>query len=439
MPLPDTASRAATRVLAIYNLAGQVRVRPGLLHPLTGSFNLGRFARHVEAAGRLLPQVAALERIDPALFHIPAERPGARVRRVAACLATTPRHDGLLLLDVEFDAEPTTDDVADYLYATWRERARIRVGDVALLDWLSARLGGIVTEPSGPLAFGQNVHQCVFAGGRLARRLLRNNKAATPASPDVVGIVFRGTVAAKRGTDLDIRRPAALNNRGQTMVAHGRGVSLIAGWAEPVENAFGVAAAGLVNAAGVVRRIRLQSLEALEFNESAADTSASQVRGLITSLSERLNELQLDLSFGVEAYADATLMPELLVENYHSSLRSVAALPESLANTSRIVGRVAAVIESRHTMLGAAAQEYTERRDKIFATVVAIGSLLALPPALLLAYFGVNSSNVDPHRSIFDMGHYGLAYLAAWTPFIALVALAAIMRRRVPRNRLPPD
>jgi len=90
-------------------------------------------------------------------------------------------------------------------------------------------------------------------------------------------------------------------------------------------------------------------------------------------------------------------------------------------------------------MLGAAAQEYTERRDKIFATVVAIGSLLALPPALLLAYFGVNSSNVDPHRSIFDMGHYGLAYLAAWTPFIALVALAAIMRRRVPRNRLPPD
>jgi hypothetical protein len=146
LPLPDTASRAATRVLAIYNLAGQVRVRPAFLHPLTGSFNMGRFARHVEAANRLLPQVAALERTDPALFHIPAERPRARVRRVAASLATTPRHDGLLILDVELEGDPATDDVAEYLYATWRGRLQTRVGDVALLDWLSPRLGGIMTR-----------------------------------------------------------------------------------------------------------------------------------------------------------------------------------------------------------------------------------------------------------------------------------------------------
>jgi len=110
----------------------------------------------------------------------------------------------------------------------------------------------------------------------------------------------------------------------------------------------------------------------------------------------------------------------LLIESYHSSLRSVASLQESLANTSRIVDRVAAVIESRHSTLEASIQAYTERRDKALAALVAIFSLLALPPALLLAYFGTNSTNVDAGFSIFDLRHYGIAYLVVWLPFIAL-------------------
>jgi hypothetical protein len=238
-------------------------------------------------------------------------------------------------------------------------------------------------------------------------------------------------MSARRGADLGIRRPAALNNPGETMVAHGRGVSLLAGWGEPVENAFGMAAAGLVNAAGVVTRVRLQSLEALRVNEASAARTAPEIRALIADLSDRLEALRLDLSFGIEAYADVVLIPELLVESYHSSLRRVAALSESVANSSRIVERVAAVIDSRHAMLSASVQAYTERRDRIFAGAVAIGSLLALPPTLLLAYFGTNSTNVSQHFSIFDVRHYGIAYLVAWLPFVALVGGAAVMRRRI--------
>jgi hypothetical protein len=70
-----------------------------------------------------------------------------------------------------------------------------------------------------------------------------------------------------------------------------------------------------------------------------------------------------------------------------------------------IVDRVAAVTESRHATLEASIQAYTERRDKALAALVAIGSLLALPPTLLLAYFGTNSTNGDAHRSIFDLRH----------------------------------
>lgn len=314
----------------------------------------------------------ALSSFDPILVHL-----------LRAEKADYPRRDGLLILDVELAGQPGAPEVAEFLYATWRWRSELRVGDTGLLDWLARRLDQVRADGNKPLAFGQNLHQCVFAGGRLARQLLRRNRKSGMSSADVVTVVFRGTMSAKRGSDLGIRRPTALNNPGETVVAHGRGVSLITGWTEPVENAFGIAAAGLVNAAGVVNRVRLQSLEALRVNETSAAGSAPEIRTLIADLSDRLNQLRLDLSFGIEAYADVVLIPELLIESYHSSLRRVAALAESVANTSRIVDRVAAVIDSRHAMLSASVQAYTERRDKIFAGAIAIGTLLALPPLRL--------------------------------------------------------
>lgn len=430
-PLADTGARAATRVLAIYSLGGRLRIPADSTHSLAGHLDLGRFAHHTEATASLLPRATAWAGLEPGQFRLASGPFGVRLGRVAAALAITPRRDGLLLLDIELAGQPTAAEVAEFLYATWRRRSELRVGDAPLLGWLAGCFGQVRTDGGQPLTFGQNLHQCVFAGGRLARGLLRRNRRAGTSSPDVVAVVFRGTMSVKRGTDLGIRRPVALNNPGETMVAHGRGVSLMAGWAEPVENAFGIAVAGLVNAAGVVTRVRLQSFEALRVNEASAARTAPEIRALIADLSDRLDQLRLDLSFGIEAYADVVLIPELLVESYHSSLRRVAALSESVANTSRMVERVAAVIDSRHAMLSAAVQAYTERRDKIFAGAVAIGSLLALPATLLLAYFGTNSTNVNQHLSIFDVRHYGIAYLVAWLPFLALVGGAAVMRRRI--------
>lgn len=434
--LADSGPRARTRILAISNLGGRLRVPPEATHSLAGWLDLGRFAPHIESAASLLPQITDPVSIEAERFALGEGQSRARPALIAAAIATTPRRDGLLILDIELEKDPAAADVADFLYATWRWRSAMTVDGVVLLDWLAERLGNVATDAGGPLVFGQNQHQCVFAGGRLARGLLRRNRGAGQISPDVVTVVLRGTMAARRGSQLGIRRPATLNNPGETMVAHGRGVSLIAGWTEPVENAFGIAAAGLVNAAGVVSRVRLQSLEALRKNETSAARSPAEVRTLIADLSDRLNQLRLDLSFGIEAYADVVLIPELLIESYHSSLRQVAGLADSMSNTSRIVDRVAAVIDSRHAMLEASIQAYLERRDKVFAAVLAFVSLLALPATLLLAYFGINSTNVSSSYSIFNMRHYGVVYLVVWIPFIVLVAGAAIWRWRI-RPRMP--
>ncbi|MEU1046523.1 hypothetical protein ABZ400_15340 [Streptomyces sp. NPDC005897] len=256
---------------------------------------------------------------------------------------------------------------------------------------------------------------------------------------DVVTIVLRGTLDSGTGATLGIRRPETLNNAGQTMVAHGRGVSLIVGYAPPVENAFGLAAAGILTAVAAVHGVRRQAFEALELDRAAAVETTDDVRTLVAQLSRRLNDLQLDLSFSVEVYADTILIPELLVESFHSSLRDVSSLADALANTSRIVERVNAVLATRRVDLETASQRYAEDRDRVLAAVIAVGSLIALPPALLLAYFGVNSSDVDPDRSILDVRHYGVAYATAWLPFLLLIAVGLVARRRISLRLSAPE
>jgi hypothetical protein len=429
LPRSDAALRQHTRLLLIYNLTPQVQVGKDVLRPMTAGLELGRFTAHVHAAGRLLPQLVFSEEV-PDLSLAGAAADAAGVLRAKIMLAVTPRWDPLLFLDVEIGSQ-AAGDIAEVLFATWQDRASMRVGGAPVTDWLAGRANAMAPGRQMRLAFGRNVHQCVFPGRDLAQDLLAEHLPGTEVSPDTVTIVLRGTLDGQSGAALGIRRPEALNNPGQTMVAHGRGVSLIVGWAPAVENAFALAAAGILNAVAAVHRLRRLAFGALDLNESAVISSADDVRTLVEQLSGRLGALQLDLSFSVEAYADSILIPELLVESFHSSLRAASALAEGLANTSRIVERVESVLAGRRVVLESATQHHTERRDKVFTAVIAAGSVLALPPALLLAFFGVNSSNVNPHYSILDIHHYGVAYLLAWLPFVLLAAIGTVARRLI--------
>ncbi|GHB88670.1 hypothetical protein GCM10010348_02310 [Streptomyces anthocyanicus] len=440
MPRSDAAVRVRTRLLLMYHLTPQVHVPDDRLRPLSEALGLGRFTAHVEAAGLLLPRLVLHERVR----EITLPPNAARVDGADITLAVTPRQDPLLFVDVEVpDEAGDSDTIAETLYATWQDRSAIRVGGVPLTAWLDERLRayGLTdrTADRPPLAFGRNVHQSVFPGAALAGRLLAAHVPGDAVGQDVVTIVLRGTLDSGTGATLGIRRPETLNNAGQTMVAHGRGVSLIVGYAPPVENAFGLAAAGILTAVAAVHRIRRQAFAALELDRAAAVETTDDARALVAQLSHRLNDLQLDLSFSVEVYADTILVPELLVESFHASLRDVSSLADALANTSRIVERVNAVLATRRVGLETAAQQYAEDRDRVLAAVIAAGSLLALPPALLLAYFGVNSSDVDPSRSILDFQHYGVAYAIAWSPFLLLILVGLLARRRISLRLPAPD
>jgi hypothetical protein len=234
-----------------------------------------------------------------------------------------------------------------------------------------------------------------------------------------------------------IFRPAALNYPDVTAVGHGRGVSVLAGWTEPVESAFGLVAITLVTALGVLHRARRNAFLAMARGGRADLESTTEARALVSELSAQLNELQLDLSFGVEAYLDSVLVPEIVIGSFQRSLCEAFGLVEGLEHTSRMLERLDSVIGIRRSTLTTAVQEQRERRDRIYSATFALGSLLAVPPAILLAFFGANATHVDPHRSIFDLHRYWGAYLLAWLPYMLLLAIGYVLQRRIRgRSRL---
>jgi hypothetical protein len=338
-------------------------------------------------------------------------------------LLATPRGDTVLLLDCLISGEPEAEAVVGMLATTCFNRADLTLAGEPLLDWVNRRLDG-----SARLRFGRDVHQMVSPGGGLLDATLGVGESGQ-MPPVVADLIYRGTLRSGRG--LVVRTPGVLNNPGHTAVAHSRGVSVVAGWGEAVENTMSTGAAMLVSALGVLRRARHAAFDALSQDERAMLLSTSDARTLVSQLSAQLNELQLDLSFGVEAYIDSLVIPELVVESFLMSLRDGMGLTDALGNTSRMLDRLQSVISTRVSALTAAAQEQDEQRQRVISLVIAAGSLIALPPGLLLAFFGVNALEVDEHASILDLGRYWPAYLLAWLPFVLLVTIGFLPLRRL--------
>jgi hypothetical protein len=95
--------------------------------------------------------------------------------------------------------------------------------------------------------------------------------------------------------------------------------------------------------------------------------SIGAARTEISEPSAQLNELQLDLEFGVESYLDGVLIPEAMVEAYQRSLCEAMGIRAGLEHSSRMLERLSAVIGGRRTALDAAVQEQAERRDRLFS------------------------------------------------------------------------
>ncbi|MFD8237354.1 hypothetical protein ACFV20_36450 [Streptomyces sp. NPDC059696] len=419
----DSATRDRTRVLLLFSLSGRLHPRDTALGALVDRYDYGRFASHLMTSQDVLPVPVLDEQVAPRRLRLTHGDHGPGPASSRILVVTTPRGDATLVVDCAFAGETTAGDLAVWLAATCFDRHRIELDDRPILQSLAPLLGG------RPLALGQNVHQIVFPGGRLQRELLAADEARRAILLNE--IVYRGRMPWNPDAPYDASLATHLRNHGLTLSALGRGVSVQAGWAPHVENGLVLVAVGMISALSVLQRTRLAAFAMMKANEQVLTDSPTEIRSLISRLSAGVNELQLDLAFGVEAYVDSLLIPEMVTEAFQSSLGGALGIRDSLDNSARMVERLTSVISARSAALDAELAERDDRRDRTVSGLVAAATLIALPPTLLLAFFGVNGTNVDEHRSILDLRVYGTAYALAWLPFVVLVVIGYVLLRRV--------
>jgi hypothetical protein len=438
--MDELGSRALTRIVCVYEVPGHPASKPQGDPPLTTMYEFGQFALHIKEAETLLPMPMPIR--TKTSLEIRRGDVTVELHEVKACLLVTPRGDSALVLDGSISGDSDVQRVAEILAMTCAERNELSVDGERFPDWLRPKAEAAGLELPKDFKFGQNVHQCVFPGGRLLTRIRARepfwriiNRVAAPIEPPGLVVSFR---------------PPELNYPGITAVGHGRGVSVIAGFSEEVENTYLLIAIMLVTGLSVLHRSRANLFDAMSLASTAPMTSTTETRELVTSLSMKLNELQLDLEFGVESYLDSVIIPEFIIETFQRSLCNAMGMGAALEHSSRMLERLASVIQAKRLALDAAVQEQaervqeqaerfqqqTERRDRVFATVLAIVTLLAVPPALLLAFFAL-AGNVQ--NSLGHVRAHAAVYAAVWGPFILLIAGAWIARRFFKAKSPQPD
>lgn len=410
---------AHTRFAIAYSLTPPVRRLPQEAE-LGAVFPLGGMQRFADVAGTLLPRIVGLRKLDDGALRGPSSSAPPHARVIAL---QTPRGDLLVVVEVTFAPDATAAELAGFARYAHLDRDALMIGDHTVAEWVRERLR--VTQALKI----EYVHQMTFAAGELSERIVT---ASPPADEAILIMVGRpGVDGGDMRIPSGVQTPPELNVPGVSVLMHNRVMTLAAGWDPVDEHKLLLVALLTVGVFTVMHRARGRAFRAMKYQAQAATTSVAEGRAVLARLGAEMGEVQLDLSFGVEAYVDSVLLPNQLMQNYRERLNVATGVDRAMANTSRMVERLGAVIQARAAVLAAAEQGVRERRDRVTSTTLAIGSTLAIPASLLLTYFGINSSDVDPRSSVLDLGRYWPAYALICLPFLVLLATSMMLRRRI--------
>jgi hypothetical protein len=122
----------------------------------------------------------------------------------------------------------------------------------------------------------------------------------------------------------------------------------------------------------------------------------------------------------VETVADlGLLVPALRVEAYHEALYSSMNLTRRAATTGDMLARLRNAVDAELTAVQSVEARVSEDRRIRTTAAVTLLTTIAGTLGLLFAYFGVNASQIDGSRSMFDRN-----YLAIYLVVLGIVAVS---------------
>ena len=351
-PIDARLAREENRLVCIYSLQLPVNALPKDGMRPDEALPLARFKDNFREARPCLRLVPGDESRRVTLRTkdgtVVLEDAVARFRGVVV-----PESGAVLTLTLDFQADLGATIAALQQTAFQRQRDTLTLDGLSLSEAAQAGIG----EPFA--ALDRDVHQVLMPGTALTAALgAEANGDFVFDDATVMRLVYREDRAFRARTG-SIAWPGELNRPSRTVGAHGRGVTLLAGAAEHVEWAVVLVACELVSAISRLRDIREDATDTLKKAKAVTPptdmrrSSVTEARRQQADLSRRLGDLEVELSFGVEAYVDTLHVPEIVLQSYRESLARTLRVADGAERTATMLERLKSVLEARRDELAA--------------------------------------------------------------------------------------
>ena len=380
---------------------------------------LWRFERYYRLSSDQLPRVLCREALDTSALTFRRWQHAGRVTGARMWLFRLPSGQivAALSLDVDCELRDTIDLLEDCYFGD------VQIGRAAAEEHAHGMAAQLGADTSGDRSFLPERHQIIF-----------DHTPAPDNCEDLAQRLIYRTDLPYRKDYSAIRYPAELNRRPGWLAAVGPYVSVACGHPDFIENAVFLSAVQAVGAAAQLRAIRHAAYADVRLfrNLEAAGGTTQARRRTLERIADQLGDLELELSYSVEASADlGLLVPSLRVESFHNALYESMSLAGKAVTAGRMLQRLGSAIGAELTAIESIERRADDNRRVRYAVAVGFVSAVAIPASLILAFLGINASQVNPGRSMFSHHYLGM-YLtvAAITVLAVLVSLALFVQQR---------
>jgi hypothetical protein len=199
-----------------------------------------------------------------------------------------------------------------------------------------------------------------------------------------------------------------------------------------VENSVFLTTVQAVGTAARFQRIWRDAYYQVQLFQSGkqAKRAGEQIRKDLELLADEMGNLELDLAFSVETAADLGLgSTTSRIDNFHDDLYQVMQIKTRASTVSQMFVRLGSSIRSELTAIESREKEIEDDRRFRGALTLGILSFILAPLGLILAFFGINASQVDQDDTMFDLKRYWLIYVLALLLMLIPVAFALTFDR----------
>jgi hypothetical protein len=386
---------------------------------------LWRFERYYRLSADQLPRVLIRERLEVSDLRFVRWQHAACV--VAAWMWLFRLPSGQVVSALTVDSKCELSEVIDLLEDCYF--GDVQVGPQTLEERAHALAARFGADGGADGSFLPERHQIVFG--------------ADPAPDDcedmVQRLVYRADLPYRKEYSA-IRYPAELNRRPGWLAAVGPYVSVVCGHSDFLENAIFTSAVQGVAAAAQLRAIRhaaYADVRSFRSVEAAGGTTRDR-RQMLERIADQLGDLELELSYSVEASADFGLVvPSLRAESFHNALYESMDLAGKAATSARMMQRLGSAISAELTAIESIERRADENRRVRYAVAVGFLSAVAIPASLILTFLGINASQVSSRWSMFSH-HYLPMYVAVAAVLVLGAAVSVglwVQQRRHTRHQ----